>query len=84
MCVCAKSLWSCDKGLCDPKDCNPSGSSVHGILQQEYWSGFPCPPPGNLPDPGIETESLCLLHWQVGSNNSSVQNKDGHEGKELV
>ena len=25
---------------------------------QEYWSGLPCPPPGNLPDPGIEPVSL--------------------------
>ena len=22
----------------------------------EYWSGLPCPPPGDLPDPGIEPE----------------------------
>ena len=22
--------------------------------RQEYWSGLPCPPPGNLPNPGIE------------------------------
>ena len=22
--------------------------------EQEYWSGLPCPPPGNLPDPGIK------------------------------
>jgi len=22
--------------------------------RQEYWSGLPCPPPGDLPDPGIE------------------------------
>ncbi|KAJ1067696.1 hypothetical protein K5549_010814 [Capra hircus] len=22
---------------------------------QEYWSGFPCPPPGNLPNPGTES-----------------------------
>ena len=22
--------------------------------RQEYWSGFPCPPPGDLPNPGIE------------------------------
>ena len=22
--------------------------------KQEYWSGFPCPPPGDLPDPEIE------------------------------
>ena len=36
----------------------PHGSSVHGILsRQEYWSGLPFPPPGDLPDPGIEPES---------------------------
>ena len=25
--------------------------------RQEYWSGSPCPPPGDLPDPGIESTS---------------------------
>ena len=25
--------------------------------RQKYWSGFPCPPPGDLPDPGIEPAS---------------------------
>ena len=35
--------------------------------RQGYWSGLPCPPPGDLPDPGILPTSLCLLHWQVGS-----------------
>ena len=29
-----------------------------GFLRQEYWSGLPCPPPGDLPDPGIELKSL--------------------------
>ena len=29
-----------------------------GFSRQEYWSGWPCPPPGNLPDPGIELVSL--------------------------
>ena len=28
--------------------------------RQEYWSGLPFPSPGDLPDPGIETESLTL------------------------
>ena len=27
--------------LCNPMDCSLPGSSVHGILQQEYWSGLP-------------------------------------------
>ena len=26
--------------------------------RQEYWSGLPCLPPGDLPDPGIEPTSL--------------------------
>ena len=29
-----------------------------GLPRQEYWSGMPCPPPGNLPNPGIEPMSL--------------------------
>ena len=26
--------------------------------RQEHWRGLPCPPPGDLPDPGIEPASL--------------------------
>ena len=29
-----------------------------GFFRQEYQSGLPCPPPGNLPNPGIEPTSL--------------------------
>ena len=39
--------------LCDLLNCSPPGSSVHGISQQEYWSGL-FPPPGDLHNPGIE------------------------------
>ena len=38
-----------------------------GLSRQEYWSGLPFPPPGNLPDPGIKPLSLTLLDWQGGS-----------------
>ena len=31
-----------------------------GFPQQEYWSGFPFPSPGDLPDPGIKSESPAL------------------------
>ena len=31
--------------LSDPMDCSPPGSSIHGIFQQEYWSGVPLPSP---------------------------------------
>ena len=29
-----------------------------GLSRQEYWSGLPCPPPGDLPKPGIKPTSL--------------------------
>ena len=29
-----------------------------GFSRQEYWGGLPCPPPVELPDPGIEPMSL--------------------------
>ena len=29
-----------------------------GFSRQECWSGLPCSPPGDLPDPGIEPKSL--------------------------
>ena len=32
------------------------------FFQQEYWSGLPFSPPGDLPDPGIEPSLLHLLH----------------------
>ena len=34
------------------------GSSVCRILQEESWSGLPCPPLGDLPDPGFKHASL--------------------------
>ena len=43
-CVHTKSLQSCPT-LCDPMDCSPPGSSVHGTLVhgQEYWYALPFP-----------------------------------------
>ena len=31
-----------------------------GVSRQEHWSGWPCPPPQVLPDPGVEPASLIL------------------------
>ena len=30
-----------------------------GFSRQEYRSGLPCPPPGDLPDPGIDSQ------WEI-------------------
>ena len=52
----AKSLQSCPT-LCDQIDSNLPGSPSLGFSRQEHWSGLPGPPPGDLPDPGIEPVS---------------------------
>ena len=46
--------------LCKPIDCSLPGSSVCGILQQEYWRVFPFPSPGDLPNPRVEPGSSAL------------------------
>ena len=46
--------------------------SVHGVLQQEYWLGLPCPPSGDLPD-----QNPHLLHWQVSSLTLAPTGKSG-------
>ena len=38
-----------------------------GFPRQEYWNGFPFPPPGNLPDAGIKPTSPVSPALQVGS-----------------
>ena len=53
----AKSLQSC-LTLCDSVHSSAPGSSVHGILQARITSGLHALLQRNLPDPGIEPESL--------------------------
>ena len=57
-CVHAKSVQSC-LTLCDPVDCSPPAPLFLGFSRQEYWSGLPCPPSGDLPN--LETEPTCLM-----------------------
>ena len=67
VCAHAQLLQWCP-ALCDPVDCNPSGSSVHGILQARImeWVAISCSKGSSRPSQGTRT-SACLLHWQVGS-----------------
>ena len=57
-CMRARSLQSCPR-LCNPLDCNPPGSSVHGILQARIreWAAMP----------SSRDRTPGLLHWQAGS-----------------
>ena len=58
-CYCCLVSKSCQT-LCHPMDCSLPGSSVHGILQARILSRLPCPPPGDLPNPGIEPRAPAL------------------------
>ena len=50
--------------LCDPLDHSPPFSPLSvEFPRQEYWSGLPFPPPGDLPDPGIEPTSPASPAW---------------------
>ena len=44
--------------LCNSMDCSHQAPLSMGFSRQEYWSGLPCPPPGDLPEPGINPMSL--------------------------
>ena len=72
----AKSLQSCPT-LCDPIDSSPSGSPSLGFSRQEHWSGLPCPPPEDLPNPGIKLWSPAL---QVDSLLSEPPGKPKNTG----
>ena len=64
MCLVAQSCPT----ICNPLDCRlPPGSSVHRIFQARMLEWVAFPPPGDLPNSGIEPCLLCLLHCQVDS-----------------
>ena len=56
-CMLAKLLQLC-LTVCNPRDCTRQVPLSMAFPRQEYWSGLPCPPPGHLPNPGIQPESL--------------------------
>ena len=75
----AKTLHVC-LTLCDPIDCSPPGSPVHGILQARILEWVAMPSSRDLPDPGIEPVSLTSpalpgfttsATWEVQKGQSS-------------
>ena len=51
--------------LCEPMDIAHQSPLSMGFSKQEYWSGFPCSPPGDLPHPGIEPRSIYISRWML-------------------
>ena len=67
-CLVAKSCQL----FCNPMDCSWPGSLSMGFTRQEYWRELPFPPPGDLPNSGIEPRSSEL---QLDSSLSEPQGK---------
>ena len=49
-----------------------------GFPRQEYWSGVPCPPPGDLPNPGIEPVSIMSPALAGGSLPQAPARQPNH------
>ena len=56
-CLKVEVKWLSRVRLCDPWTVAHQAPRSMGFSRQEYWSGLPFPPPGDLPDPGIEPRS---------------------------
>ena len=72
ICVCVLVTQSC-LILCDPVNCVAHQAALSmDFSRKEYWSGLPCPSPGDLPDSRIEPGSPAL---QVDSLLSKLPGK---------
>ena len=56
--ACMLSCFSCVRLFVTPWIVTHQAALSMGFSKQEYWSRLPCPPPGDLPNPGIESMSL--------------------------
>ena len=66
VCACAQLLQSC-LTLRNPQTVAHQAPLSMEFSRQEYWSGVPCPLPGDLPDSGVESESPAYPALQVDS-----------------
>ena len=75
--------WKCQSLRCvrlfvTPWTIAHQGPLSMGFSRQEYWSGLPFPPPGDLPNPGSK---LSLLHCRhilyLGATREAPMGKSG-------
>ena len=63
-----------------------------GFSRQEYWSGLPRPPPGDLPNPGVEPKSPVspalagrfFIHWATRETHASLTGSVSLEHPRLI
>ena len=79
--MCVLRYFSCVQFFKTPCTVARQALLSMGFSRQEYWSGLPCPPPpGDLPDPGIEPGSPALqgdsllLSYQVSPTVGTLNN----------
>ena len=76
--VCAKSLVRLVAMLWTVASQSPLSM---GFSRQEYWSGLPCPPPGDLPQPRDRTQ---VSHRQILSHQGSLKQPDPSHKYSLI
>ena len=59
-CMCYAESLSCVLLFVTPWTVAPQAPLPMGFSRQEYWSGLPCPLPGDPPNPGIKPRSVAL------------------------
>ena len=85
VCVLCLVAQSCPT-LCNPMDCQAPLRAARllcpwGFSRQEYWSGLPLSPPGDLPNPGIKPRSPSL---EADSLPSEPPGKTTPPGKHFI
>ena len=63
--VCMWSGFSCVPLFVTPWTVACQGPLSMGFSRQGCWSGLPCPPPGDLPNPGTDPRLVCCTGRQV-------------------
>ena len=74
-CMCAKSLSWIQLFAILWTIARQSPMSM-GFPRQEYWSGLPCPPPGDLPDPG----KISCISWNRQVESSPLTTQETNRG----
>ena len=79
MCVCMLDRFSCVRFFVTLWTIACQAPLPMEVSRQESWSGLPCPPPGDLSNPGIEPESPALqvdfLQLRLREGKPQVLNK---------
>ena len=73
-CVCACPVASVVPDSCGPMVVSQAPLSVR-FSWQDYWSWLPCPPPRDLPDPGIKSVSPALQAVSLSLSHQGVKVK---------